>query len=255
MKKMMILLSLVLAPQAFAQSDFSFGQISLKGNGCPEGTFQVIPSPDQKTVSILFDKFAAEVPNYGQQVEMNNERIDQKICHIEIAANLPVGQRIDSFNTSIDFRGSANLEYGTDASFRSMLVQWRGLQRIDSTPKVIDVKSWIGGASEDWISSKTVSFPINSNCATTYDRQVNVTLRNLLTANIRSGISSATTSALVTVDSSDMKGSIKFSVNTSTCGYTPYPTPTPGPSACSGRIVTCRAPMVWSQTLCRCVRP
>ncbi len=267
MKKLILALAMIASNEAvLAQSDFSFGQITLKGSGCPQGTYQVIPAPDQKTVSILFDRFSVEVPQYNGQNDnrdvmtgANNEKMDHKTCHIEISANIPVGHKIDFLDTTVDFRGSANMELGTQAQFKSMLVQWRGLKKFDSTPKVIAHEQWRGGVSTEWLASKTLSLPVASQCAINGDRQVSVTLRNLLTATINEGVNPQTTSALVTVDSSDMKGALRFSLRTSSCGMgptpNPYPNPYPNPNngICSGRVVTCRAPLVWNQSLCRCV--
>lgn len=264
MKKLILAMAMIASNEAvLAQSDFSFGQITLKGSGCPQGTYQVIPAPDQKSVSILFDRFAVEVPQYNGQNDnrdvmtgANNEKMDHKVCHIEIAANIPVGQKIDALDTTIDFRGSANMELGTQAQFRSMLIQWRGMRKFDSTPRLIDQQQWFGGASTEWTSSRTLSVPVQGNCAVANDRQVSVTLRNLLTATIDEGVDPHNTSALVTVDSSDMRGALRFSLRTSSCSYGPTPNPLPNPypgGICSGRVVTCRAPLVWNQSLCRCV--
>ena len=47
-----------------AHASFQFGEITARGRGCPEGTTQVVKSPDQKAMSILFDQFMAEVPQF-----------------------------------------------------------------------------------------------------------------------------------------------------------------------------------------------
>jgi len=253
MKKLICLFAIMATSGVVhAVGDFSFSAIDLKGNGCPAGSFQVVTTPDQKTVSILFDKFSVEVPGY------NGEKVDHKICHINITANIPVGQKIDALDASIDFRGSANMDIGTQAQFQSMLVQWQGMRKFDSNIKYIENKSWKGGTYVDWISSKKASFPIGSNCALPNDRQVNVTLRNLLTATINNGVDPHSTSALITIDSNDIKGALHFSLRTSQCeGIGPRPNPfpnqNPGAGSCTGRIITCRLPSVWSPSLCRCV--
>ena len=47
-----------------AQASFEFGEIIARGSGCPAGTTQIVKTPDQQSMSLLFDQLMAEVPQY-----------------------------------------------------------------------------------------------------------------------------------------------------------------------------------------------
>jgi len=70
-------------------------------NGCPEGSYLIVMSPDGTTLSILFDRFTVEsggVPASGMQ---------RKICRISAPLNLPANYSIGVYK--VDYRGFAKL--------------------------------------------------------------------------------------------------------------------------------------------------
>jgi hypothetical protein len=69
--------------------------------GCPAGSYSIIPSPDGSSISILFDKFAVE----GNEANGGFARIS---CAMEIPLNLPEGYSLGVYQA--DYRGYARLE-------------------------------------------------------------------------------------------------------------------------------------------------
>ena len=70
-------------------------------NGCPEGSYSVVVSPDGTTLSILFDQFTLESSGLavsGQQ---------RKVCRISSPLNLPANYSIGIYK--VDYRGFAKL--------------------------------------------------------------------------------------------------------------------------------------------------
>lgn len=70
-------------------------------NGCPEGSYSIVMSPDGTTLSILFDRFT-----------VSNNRISvggtqRKICRIAAPLNLPASHSIGVYK--VDYRGFAKL--------------------------------------------------------------------------------------------------------------------------------------------------
>ena len=65
-------------------------------NGCPEGSYSIVMSPDGTTLSILFDQFTVE--------SSKNQR---KVCRISAPLNLPSNHSIGVYK--VDYRGFAKL--------------------------------------------------------------------------------------------------------------------------------------------------
>jgi hypothetical protein len=70
-------------------------------NGCPEGSYSVVVSPDGTTLSILFDQFTLD--NSGA----SGGGTRRKICRISSPLPLPENQSIGVYK--VDYRGFAKL--------------------------------------------------------------------------------------------------------------------------------------------------
>ena len=70
-------------------------------NGCPEGSYKVVMSPDGSSLSILFDKFTLE----GSGTTAST--MPRKVCRISAPLNLPANQSIGVYK--VDYRGFAKL--------------------------------------------------------------------------------------------------------------------------------------------------
>jgi hypothetical protein len=65
-------------------------------NGCPEGSYSVVMSPDGTTLSILFDQFTVE-----------SSKTQRKVCRISAPLQLPANNSIGVYK--VDYRGFARL--------------------------------------------------------------------------------------------------------------------------------------------------
>jgi len=97
-KSLIVLSALVLASAAAeAQSGISLGDPAYGGNGCPAGSASVTITPDGKTMSVLFDSFAAEAGN------TTGRRIDRKSCNLRVPVRVPQGYSVALI--AVDYRG------------------------------------------------------------------------------------------------------------------------------------------------------
>lgn len=68
---------------------------ALAQQGCPEGSYSVVNSPDGTSLSILFDAFAV------------SSGAEQKQCNLQVPLLLPEGYSLGVYR--VDYRGYANL--------------------------------------------------------------------------------------------------------------------------------------------------
>lgn len=106
--KLLVLASL-LAAVPFAQADdIRLGVPGYGGTGCPAGSASVTLSPDNKELSIIFDKYVAQA---GASV---GRTLDRKTCNIAIPVHVPQGLSVSVFK--VDYRGFAATR-GGEADF------------------------------------------------------------------------------------------------------------------------------------------
>lgn len=216
-----------LATTAIAQ--VTFGDLKHKGSGCPLGSTALSPSPDSSSVSILFDAFQVQVPNetneandneLGRRRGRNDVSLQHKACALSFVATLPEGQQVETIELSIYNRGSTFLDQGVQGSLSTIFVGYEGLNNgARPRPTIVERKLWQTrrqGIDEDWTSNPVITIPIQSSCASRTNRNVRFDLKNHLEAEIMNG--DVSRSGLVTMDSSDVNGSLKIRVITRPCG-------------------------------------
>lgn len=79
----------------------SLPALAQEANGCPEGSYSVVMSPDGTTLSILFDQFTVD----GSGTPVNGKQ--RKVCRISAPLNLPPNYSIGVYK--VDYRGFAKL--------------------------------------------------------------------------------------------------------------------------------------------------
>jgi hypothetical protein len=217
---------------ALAQSNIVFEQINTNGTGCPQGTVTSIVSPDGTSMSLLFDEFRVEVPNYesapapttGRGPRYNppgaNASIyeSSKACNIAFTTTLPAGRMATSISISLQARGNTMTDAGIQSYFSTILVGHRGLANsVGPQVKVIEKKMWMGRTEvgEDWTTDTNVTVPLKSTCASSSNRSIKFELKNHLEAKIKNN--DATKSGIVTVDSNDTRGLLTFTLSTAPC--------------------------------------
>ena len=103
-----VLCTLGLSVNALA-SDISLGEPSYGGNGCPIGTASATLSPDNKTLSVLFDQYIAEA---GNSV---GRGLDRKSCNLAVPVSIPQGISVSILK--VDYRGFVSIPRGANARF------------------------------------------------------------------------------------------------------------------------------------------
>ncbi|MBF0315325.1 MAG: DUF4360 domain-containing protein [Oligoflexia bacterium] len=83
---------------------------SYRGNGCPQGTLSAILSPDQTSLSLLFDNYVTVAGG------TSGNKIDAKSCNIMIPINVPSGYSIAIIKS--DYRGFLNVPDGADCDMQ-----------------------------------------------------------------------------------------------------------------------------------------
>ncbi|MBF0313047.1 MAG: DUF4360 domain-containing protein [Oligoflexia bacterium] len=109
MKKLLALV-LLLGSFTTAQADtISLDTPGYGGTGCPAGSASVTLSPDNKSLSVLFDSYVA---NAGG---MTGKTIDRKTCNLSVPVHVPQGIQISIFK--VDYRGYVNVPFGGEGRF------------------------------------------------------------------------------------------------------------------------------------------
>jgi len=202
-----------------AQAQVQFGGLSYRGSGCPVGSVALSPSPDNTSVSILFDSFQIQVPrnlpNTGRMNRANDPALDYKSCALSLTAELPEGQQVESVQISLFNRGAMILDPGVQGTFSTMFAGHTGLGGMGGNKVVLENRTWRGEANDDWVSNPVINVPIRSACASRADRSVKFMLNNHMELAILNRDLSRT--GLATVDSSDINGTVKMRLITRPC--------------------------------------
>jgi hypothetical protein len=228
MKSFLLLASAIFFATA-ANAQINFNSVTYTGTGCPQGTVSTTVSPDGTSLSILFDEFRAEVPQYdgnndngelprGPRARARNTvTVAHRKCALSFTATLPPGLKADSLEISMQARGATYFDSGIEGTFASILVGYNGLARSRGNPTMMVTKHWRGNkeVSEDWTETPRQIVPLQSGCSGANGKDIRFDLKNHITAEIIDG--NVQRHGLITVDSSDVNGLIKFTVKTSSC--------------------------------------
>ena len=87
-------------------SGVTLGDPAVAGSGCPAGSVDYVLSPDQTSLSILFDDFITEADAGGR---------DRKNCDVAIPVKVPSGFSVSVID--MDYRGYAYLPRRSNALF------------------------------------------------------------------------------------------------------------------------------------------
>ncbi|HLE09766.1 MAG: hypothetical protein A2504_11385 [Bdellovibrionales bacterium RIFOXYD12_FULL_39_22] len=244
--KMMVVFSgmLLLTTSLGYAANMRFENPTLRGTGCRAGTSSVTTSPDGQVLTIIFDDFIAEVPQYKGEND-NNEAsadnpvaqskgmitLDHKVCNIAIPVVVPAGRVISALEVSSDFRGYTMTEEGAFAQFKSHLESWESGGGRNSANKddSFFLKKWRGMTDENWTVSQRTVIPIKGHCIGHREDRVLLKLKNVIRAMDMSRTPGTRAHAMILLDSQDMSGLMTFKVKTAVCGREVGPPPIPRP--------------------------
>lgn len=227
MKNLLMIILLLITADTFARA-FKFDQTKFRGTGCKKGTTSTIVSPDGQTLSILFDDFSVEVPQYDGDNDNNSDRpgtnfdenLDHKKCFITINTDVPVGHTIESVTFDFDIRGSAYIEDNAFIRFMALLTEWKGNSKSFKDRrggKLIAKQNWHAlNMEEEWTISRQVEIPVRTGCQRNRNKVV-FKMENRLMAFINKRRGGGDGFAFSTIDSQDMGGKLNFRVNTRPC--------------------------------------
>lgn len=214
-----------------ANAQVVFNNLTHSGTGCPQGTVSSVVSPDGSSMSIIFDEFRAEVPQYDGNNDngdlprgprartRNTSTVQHKNCALSFTATLPPGMKVDSLEINMQARGATMFDEGIEGYFASILVGYNGLARSRGNPTIVARRSFrtrTGPLDETWIESPRAIVPLHSGCSGSQGRDIRFDLKNHINAEITDGNTSRR--GLITVDSNDISGLLKFTLRTTRCG-------------------------------------
>jgi hypothetical protein len=111
MKRAIIALAAIaLSWPAMAQQGITLGEPAYGGTGCPDGTVAAVLSPNQTSLSILYDQYFVEA---GQAA---GRSFDRKSCNIAIPVSVPQGLSVSII--AVDYRGFNALPTGARSTFQ-----------------------------------------------------------------------------------------------------------------------------------------
>lgn len=127
----MVLLSVVpvLAFAGEKEVPFTIGKPTVEGNGCPNGSYEVVLSPDGNELSVLFSNFTATTS------ESENSKFSS--CNIAVPIEVPGGITVGLLG--VDYRGLAYIpNKGTGMITREYFIAGRKGPQITSEIPVHD---------------------------------------------------------------------------------------------------------------------
>ena len=184
------------------------GQPSYGGNGCPQGTASAVLSPDQQSLSVLFDQFQASAGG------STGKQVDRVSCNVAIPVTVPQGFSISVFK--IDYRGFASVPFGGNAQFDSEYF-FAGSQGPHYS------RQFGGGSQGDFTLTDTVAAQavVWSACG------ADVNLRS--NANLMVQTNQQYDDTMASIDSQDVDAKIVYSIQWRRCGDGPNPPNPPNP--------------------------
>ncbi|MEQ1875764.1 MAG: DUF4360 domain-containing protein [Bdellovibrionia bacterium] len=175
--------------------DIQLGEPAYGGTGCPAGSASVSLSPDQKTLSLLFDQYVVEAGG------TTGKTLDRKTCNIAIPVRVPHGYSISLIK--VDYRGFNFLPRGANARFTAeyFFAGSRG---------PITSRSFFGPTQSDYLFTNNLIAEaiVWSACGANTNLRVNSNMTVL---------SPRQEQALSTVDSADVEAGIIYQIQWRRC--------------------------------------
>lgn len=191
----MLCLLTTLAHADFSPNDIQLGQPAYGGNGCPAGSASAVLSPDNKSLSVLFDQFIVEAGGA-------NSTVARKSCNIAIPVHVPQGYSLSII--AVDYRGYVSLPAQAQARMTAEYFLAGSIgPRFD--------KQFIGRTDTDYTFTNDIGVQAQvwSPCGADTTLRVNAAML-VQTNRYRDA-------AMATVDSADFKAGLLYKLQWKTC--------------------------------------
>lgn len=231
MKTLLALMILSTATTLANAQSIQFDDPILRGTGCPLGTTSFVISPDGDTMTLLFDEFLAEVPQFNGDNDNDQDdeegpfdkgdaRVSHKVCNIILKGQLPIGYKVKALEFQSDFRGAVIVEKGSRAVFKGQLLSFQGPNGNGRQKKYqLFNKTWSKpGVDKEFALSKSVTIPVKSNCSKKKQKKVHIKLRNIIKAKMNKRVDPNESFAFISLDTQDVLGNLKIKLHTRPCG-------------------------------------
>lgn len=235
MKNLVLALVLSLISALSVASEITLSLDSYSGTGCPLGSLSAIKTHDGSAMSILFDEFYTEIPQYDQnndnddvldrvrggRISKSSATVSNKNCLLKLVSTLKEGHKVDSLEILIDSRGATTMDPGVLGRFMTQLESYSGLASYRSRSgrdHLVGRKMWrptTDGTDEDWTISSSITVPVNSKCALRNDHQIDFKLKSHMILMNRTGDKDL--SGYMALDTTDINSGLKLKVNISSC--------------------------------------
>ncbi len=194
-KTIVLLCTLLLSGLSAHAQGLRLGEPAYGGTGCPAGTASIALSPDQLSLSILFDQYVVEAGG--------DKSFDRKNCNIAIPVHVPQGYSVSVF--AIDYRGFIGLPSGGRAQLAVNYFlpgDGRGIRTS---------KTFTGPVSSDYLKSDSLGLEavVWSACGASTNLRANTTL--LVQSNSRRQ------QTMATVDSADVQAGLIYHLQWRRC--------------------------------------
>ena len=198
MKKILAIAALLVAGSfaSFAHADdIALGNPGYGGTGCPDGSASVTLSPDQKSLSILFDSFVVEAGG------ATNKSFERKVCNVAIPVHVPQGLSVSIL--AIDYRGFNDIPSGAKSTF-GVEYFFAGVKGPTFT------KNFNGPVSDSYLihNDLQASALVWSACGADVILRTNPSIRVQTTQN---------KNAVATVDSEDVNAALVYKLSWKSC--------------------------------------
>jgi len=180
--------------QAQAQ-EISLGVPGYGGSGCPSNSVSATLSPDQKSLSLLFDEYVVQA---GGET---GKSLDRKTCNVAIPVRVPAGRSVSVL--TVDYRGFNQLPPGARSQF-SVEYFFAGARG----PAF--AQTFRGPKEEDYLITNEIvaDAMVWSPCGEDVILRTNSSIRVNTTRNQE---------AMATVDTQDVKAAIVYQLQWRTC--------------------------------------
>ncbi len=192
--KIFSVLALVSSMNVYAD-DIRLGVPGYGGNGCPAGSASVTLSPDQKSLTLIFDQYLVEAGGV-------NPRTARKSCNIAIPVHVPNGLSVSII--AVDYRGFNSLPSGARSLFNAeyFFAGGRG-------PRV--TRTFQGPLTQDYLihNDLAVGAIVWSRCGESVNLRVNTSMTAISNSRLDDVLS--------TVDSADFRAGIIYRLQFRRC--------------------------------------